>query len=176
MLQAHVAMDLIRSHHGSPTTVGALRSRQIAMIAESEPQFSKHKSVVPSSNRPDHTTLLVQFSADRSTNLIRSRKRTIKHICVGSSDLFSIVMKALLVTCEKRVTKCIFSRFAMRGFKLLQAHVAVDQIRSPQGSPTTVGGLRTRQIAMVGESEPPFACHKSAVRSSNRPDHMTLHV
>ena len=97
MLQAHVVMDLIRSHHGSPTTAGGLRSRQIAMVGESEPQFSKHKSVVPSSNRPDHTTLLVQFSSDQSTNLIRLRKRITDHIYVGYYDSFSIIMNALRV-------------------------------------------------------------------------------
>ena len=60
---------------------------------------------------------------------------------------------------------------------MLQAHVAVDLIRSRRGSTTTVGGLRTRHIAMVGESEPPFACHKSVLMpSSSRPDHTTLHA
>ena len=76
----------------------------------------------------------------------------------------------------KRVAKCIFSRFAMLRFKLLPSHVAVDLIRSHHGSPTTVGGLRTGQIAMAWESEPPFACRKSVVRSSNRPDHRSLHA
>ncbi len=85
-------------------------------------------------------------------------------------------MKALRVKFENSVAKCIFSRFATRGFKLLQAHVAVDLIRFAHESPTTVGGLRTFQIAMVGESEPPFACQESVVRSSSHPDHTTLHA
>ncbi len=80
MLQVHVAVNLIRSRRGSTTTVGGLRTRQIAMVGESEPPFASHKSVVQSSNRTDHTIPHAQFSSDQSTNLIHSRKRITKHI------------------------------------------------------------------------------------------------
>ena len=176
MLQAHVAVDLIRSAHGLPTTLGCPRFSQSAMVGDSEPPFACHKSVLPSSSRPDHTTLHAQFPSDRSTNLIRSRKHITKHICVGYYHSFSIIMKALRVKFEKCVAKCIFSRFAMLRFKLLQAHVTAHLIRSCPESTTMVGVLRTRQIAMVEESKPPFAYHKSVVSSSNRTDHTTLHA
>ena len=151
ILQAHVAVDLIRSHHGSPTTAGSLRFRQIAMVGESKPHLSGYKSVVQSSNRPDHTALHVQFSSDQSTNLIQSRKRNTCHIYVGYYHPLSIIMRARRVIIRKSGTECIFSKFATRRFKMLQAHVAVDLIRSHHGFPTTAGGLRTRRIAMVGE-------------------------
>ena len=132
--------------------------------------------MVRSSNRTDHTSLRAQFSSDQSTNLIHSWKRTTKHIGVGYYNHFAIIMRALRVNFEKLGAVCMFSRFATQRFELLQAHVAVDLIRSAQVSPTTVGGLRTRQIAMVGESEPPFACNQNVVPSSNRTDHMIPHA
>ena len=88
-----------------------------------------------------------------------------KHICIGYCLSFSIIMKARRVKFEKCVAKWIFSRLTTQRFDLPQSHVAVNLIRSCHGLPTTVGGLRTHQIAMVGESEPPFACHNSVVRS-----------
>ncbi len=100
-----------------------------------------------------------QFSSDRSTNLIRSRKRIADHIYVGYYHPLSIIVRALRVIIRKSGTECVFSKFATRRFKLLQAHVAMDLIRAHHGLPTTVAVLRTRPIAMIGESEPPFtAC------------------
>ena len=176
IVQAHVDVDLIRSRHGVPTSNGGRRICQIAMVVESEPQFSCYKRVVQSSNLPDHTSLPAQFSSDRSTNLIHSRNRITEHICVDYCRSYSIILKAHRIIFRESGTECIFSSFATRRFKMLQAHVAEDLIRSYHGSHTTVGGLRTRQIAMVGESEPQFSCHKSVVPSSSRPDHTTLHA
>ena len=103
MLPAHVAVDLIRSAHTSATTVGGLRTRQTAVIGESEPPFAYHKSVVSSSNRTDHTTLHAQFSSDQSIHLNHSRKRITKHIYVGYCHPLSIMMKALRGKLEKPV-------------------------------------------------------------------------
>ena len=61
-------------------------------------------------------------------------------------------MKALPVKFEKLVGKCVFSKFATLSFKLLKAHAAAHLVRPTHGATATVGGLRTRQIAMVGES------------------------
>ena len=58
----------------------------------------------------------------------------------------------------------------------LTLQVVVDLIPHCHWSATTVGGLIFHRRAMPDESEPEMSVHKNMVRSSNLPDHATLHV
>ncbi len=72
--------------------------------------------------------------------------------------------------------KALRVQFATQRFVLRQAHVGVNHIRFSNRSPTTVGGLRNCQIAMVGELGSSCAGPKNDMLHSSRTDHTTLHA
>ena len=58
--------------------------------------------------------------------------------------------------------------------QLMTSHVVVELIRHCCWAATMVRGLIFHRLAMLDEFEPEMSAHKSVVRSSNRPEGISL--